>query len=43
MVQLTNTEDNHAKIKQQTETADKIQKYVLKLLASERGEKRETD
>jgi len=43
MVQLTNTEDNHAKIKQQTETTDKIQKYVLKPLASERGEKRETD
>jgi hypothetical protein len=43
MVQLTNTEDNHAKIKQQTETTYKIQKYVLKLLASEQGEKRETD
>jgi hypothetical protein len=43
MVQLTNTEDNHAKIKQQTETTDKIQKYVLKPLTSERGEKRETD
>ena len=35
MAQLTNTEDNHAKIKQQTETSDKIQEYVLKPLASE--------
>jgi hypothetical protein len=25
MAQLTNTEDNHAKTKQQTETIDKIQ------------------
>jgi hypothetical protein len=43
MAQLTNTEDNHAKTEQQTETTDKIQKYLLKRLASEQGEKIETD
>jgi maltose-binding protein MalE len=39
MAQLTNAEDNHTKTKQQTETTDKIQKYVLKRLASEQEEK----
>ena len=43
MAQLINTEDNHAKIKQQTETTDKIQKYVLKPPASTHREKRKID
>jgi hypothetical protein len=43
MAQLTNTEDYHAKIKQQTETTDKIQKYVLKPPASKQGERRKID
>jgi hypothetical protein len=41
MAQPTNTEDNHARLKQQTETTDKIQKICIETARFGAGRKKE--